>query len=613
MNWIQYANQGAVRNQPLSEDLLTALSYLPDMGIEMKVYSGGQAPKGAGGPRTGSTRHDHGNAADADFYYKGRKLDWNNPSDIPILQDMVRQGKQRGLTGWGAGNDYMGAGRMHVGFGTPGVWGAGGKGANAPDWLREAYHGEPGHNHRPGDENQAIADSAMAAIGKAPVRQPTISTSGGVTTAIGGSGADTMADTGGLLGRFARTEDQVGGLLGMLFKNITPDRADSIRAGLASMQGINNQGAYNAATGRMQARRDAKENDLNFARKQELDTQERAREEAQRQQAAEYLGGLPNGNIFAGALMAGADPGSTMNAYLRTATASNDPNVQSSQMMPDQSGTILTMRDGSVKVLTVGGEELTGQAAQDYVRSAQENYTADQRSIYDARRSGTLDADIDQGGTAAQVKKVGEATADAGVSAWDDYGKMQTSIGNINEAITAIDNGAQSGAIAKYFPNVTEASASLNNAMNRMGLDVVGAVTFGALSEGELQLAMSTAVPQDLSPPELRSWLEKKKVAQEKSAAMLADAAQYLTTPGNNLNGWIQKNTAAQQTAPASAPSQTPAPAATPVQPVAPSTPITAAAVPTLSEQELTNYLQNTPGDQIPADVWAAIEARVGQ
>ena len=89
MNWVQYANQGAIRNQPLAPDLLEALSFLPEMGVEMKVYSGGQAAKGSGGPRTGSTRHDHGNAADADFYYEGRKLDWNNPEDVPKLEAMM--------------------------------------------------------------------------------------------------------------------------------------------------------------------------------------------------------------------------------------------------------------------------------------------------------------------------------------------------------------------------------------------------------------------------------------------------------------------------------------------------------------------------------------------
>lgn len=140
-DWLKYSNQGATRNDPLDPALIGAMSFLGDMGITMDVISGGQEAAGEGGARTGSTRHDHGKAADVDFYKDGRKLDWNNPDDMPILVQIVQTAKANGVTGIGAGDDYMGAGRFHVGFGNPGVWGAGGKGANAPDWLRSAYGG----------------------------------------------------------------------------------------------------------------------------------------------------------------------------------------------------------------------------------------------------------------------------------------------------------------------------------------------------------------------------------------------------------------------------------------------------------------------------------------
>ncbi len=143
-DWLKYSNSGATRNDPLDPKLVNAMSFLSDMGITMDVISGGQEAAGEGGARTGSTRHDHGGAADVDFYMGGRKLDWNNPNDMPILTQIVQRAKTNGVTGIGAGDDYMGAGRFHVGFGNPGVWGAGGKGANAPDWLTAAYNGAPG-------------------------------------------------------------------------------------------------------------------------------------------------------------------------------------------------------------------------------------------------------------------------------------------------------------------------------------------------------------------------------------------------------------------------------------------------------------------------------------
>ena len=141
--WLKYSNGDATRNDPIDPRLVDAMSFVGDMGITMDVISGGQEAEGEGGDRTGSTRHDHGQSADVDFYKDGRKLDWNNPADLPTLQEIVSTAKSRGVTGIGAGDDYMGAGRFHVGFGAPAVWGAGGKSANAPAWLVEAYSGNP--------------------------------------------------------------------------------------------------------------------------------------------------------------------------------------------------------------------------------------------------------------------------------------------------------------------------------------------------------------------------------------------------------------------------------------------------------------------------------------
>ena len=139
-SFMSYSNQGATRNDPLSDDLIRGMSFLGEMGIRMDVVSGGQESNKAG-EGTGSTRHNHGNAADVDFYMGDRRLNWNNAEDRKIFEEITRRAVDNGVTGIGAGDDYMGAGRMHVGFGTPGVWGAGGKGANAPEWLRAAYGG----------------------------------------------------------------------------------------------------------------------------------------------------------------------------------------------------------------------------------------------------------------------------------------------------------------------------------------------------------------------------------------------------------------------------------------------------------------------------------------
>jgi hypothetical protein len=142
-DWLLYDNQGATRSQPLAPELTSAMGFLPDLGLQMKVFSGGQPGVGTSAARVGSTRHDHGKAADVFFYKDGQQLDWANPAHVPTFQEVVRRAKAAGLTGFGAGPGYMQPGSMHIGFGTPAVWGAGGKSANAPEWLRTAYGAAP--------------------------------------------------------------------------------------------------------------------------------------------------------------------------------------------------------------------------------------------------------------------------------------------------------------------------------------------------------------------------------------------------------------------------------------------------------------------------------------
>lgn len=138
-DWLTYSNQGAIRNQQLSNELRDALGRVASaMGLTVEVFSGGQDAKGRN--RTGSHRHDHGNAGDVFFSKDGRRLDWANPKDLPVFKEIVQRAKAAGITGIGAGPGYMRPGSMHLGFGSPMTWGAGGRSKNAPGWLSEAYN-----------------------------------------------------------------------------------------------------------------------------------------------------------------------------------------------------------------------------------------------------------------------------------------------------------------------------------------------------------------------------------------------------------------------------------------------------------------------------------------
>ena len=267
----------------------------------------------------------------------------------------------------------------------------------------------------------------------------------------------------------------------------------------------------------------------------------------------EMLSKLPNGeHLMRVAEIAG--PKAAVDLYVNEQRGGGVGGVQSSSALPDQSGVMLTLRDGSIQVKTAGGQTLSGQEAMDFVRKAQETAASLERDIYSARREGTNIAEAETGAAAAAAGKSGELTMDRGFKAYDDAVKAGSALSTMDEAIAALDSGAKSGIVYNMLPNVTEASASLSNAMNRMGLDVISSVTFGALSAPEMALAMETAVPRGLEPEELRSWLVKKRDAQAKAREALMNAARYLTQPGNTLSGWMEQQ-AAGVTASAPAPS----------------------------------------------------------
>ncbi len=124
-----------VRKLPLSARLRGVLEQAAaSVGVQAVVYSGGQAPAGSGGPRTGSTRHDHGNAADLYLIKDGRKLSDTNPEDKAIMSKFVSAAVAAGATGVGAGHGYMGPTDIHVGFGQPATWGG-------ADWIQSAAAG----------------------------------------------------------------------------------------------------------------------------------------------------------------------------------------------------------------------------------------------------------------------------------------------------------------------------------------------------------------------------------------------------------------------------------------------------------------------------------------
>lgn len=136
----------AIRNKPITPELKQVLDKAAQAaGVDtINITSGGQDALGEGTRRTGSTRHDRGRAADLQMVVGGVTQTFTDQAASPVILAFVTAAAAAGAIGIGAGVTYMGPRTIHVGFGTSTsdhtklTWGAGGRSANAPQWLRDA-------------------------------------------------------------------------------------------------------------------------------------------------------------------------------------------------------------------------------------------------------------------------------------------------------------------------------------------------------------------------------------------------------------------------------------------------------------------------------------------
>ena len=147
------------------------------------------------------------------------------------------------------------------------------------------------------------------------------------------------------------------------------------------------------------------------------------------------------------------------------------------------------------------------------------------------------DIDVQKESKKTLVKQAATASKEA----FDSLKGVRKTIANIDDAIKTLDKGAETGPIISKLPSFRQAAIELDNIKGRMGLDVVGATTFGALSESELAFALNVALPDSLEPAALKEWLTKKKDSQTKLANELRKAASFLGTPGNTIADYIAK------------------------------------------------------------------------
>ena len=213
--------------------------------------------------------------------------------------------------------------------------------------------------------------------------------------------------------------------------------------------------------------------------------------------------------------------------------------MRSSQILDD--GTVVGVTDQGPVVYGPTGEMLTGQAAADAVKVAQE-YGASVRKAREAGATeGRLETQADLGADVEGAKRAGTSGIELANKTFERIGPIRSNIANLQRAIDLVEEeGANTGALARMLPNWSASSIELSNLRNQLGLDVVGSATFGALSESELQMALDTALPEGMSEGALSDWLTRKRDAQEALVDNLTMQAQFLSKPGRTLDQWIE-------------------------------------------------------------------------
>lgn len=121
-----------------------------------------------------------------------------------------------------------------------------------------------------------------------------------------------------------------------------------------------------------------------------------------------------------------------------------------------------------------------------------------------------------------------EAGQKKGEELFDRFQIIDKNIGDLYRVGELADEGAITGFINKFLPATDAATAELRQITKGMGIDVIKSVTFGALSEKEMQLAMETAFPPNLKGIELANYIKEKIRAQEKLRDALMPEVQML-------------------------------------------------------------------------------------
>lgn len=180
--------------------------------------------------------------------------------------------------------------------------------------------------------------------------------------------------------------------------------------------------------------------------------------------------------------------------------------IRSTKQFED--GTVQVITDKGPIVVNAAGERVTGQQAAESIQSAQDYETR----LKQLRALGTEQA---------------KQSIDQASEGFKTLQSQQSTIQNLDEAIKQIQAGANTGIISQYLPSFRAATRRLEQQGRVLGLDVIAGAKFGALSESEMNVAMSTAIDLGQEEDALVEDLQRRKEARKKLVSYLRDVIVF--------------------------------------------------------------------------------------
>jgi len=152
--------------------------------------------------------------------------------------------------------------------------------------------------------------------------------------------------------------------------------------------------------------------------------------------------------------------------------------------------------------------------------------------------------------TKAEVdEKDYEQARSKGVRAYDRLKDLQQNTSLLEEARKEVMAGAKSGLLYNgWIPAFSKETARLEQITKMMGINVINSATFGALSEKEMDLALSVDIDRSLPKDELLKLLDSKIAAQQKLQREIGYYAERLNSGRVKYSDFVIESIQRQKT-----------------------------------------------------------------